>query len=163
MRRTPTAESVTDEHAPRSGPASECAAATDETDATADADGRGAADGGTDAGRADRRRVGGHLVRGVAVDAETRCGHYDTDRDVIAIRFACCGEFHPCHACHDARADHDAATWPRSRFDEQAVLCGACGRTLSVAAYLDCEHACPSCGHAFNPGCAAHADRYFDV
>jgi len=71
--------------------------------------------------------------------------------------------FYPCHACHDAVADHDAERWPRSSFDAPAILCGACGTVLSVETYLDAEHACPDCGHAFNPGCAAHADRYFDV
>lgn len=152
---------MTDEHTARSD--ADRAAAADRPGAAAGADSPGTSDSGTDDGRADRRRVGGNVVRGVAVDAATRCEHYDTDRDVIAVRFACCGEFHPCHACHEARADHDAATWPRSRFDERAVLCGACGHTLSVADYLDCEHACPDCGHEFNPGCAAHADRYFDV
>ncbi|WP_323674693.1 CHY zinc finger protein [Halorubellus sp. PRR65] len=110
-----------------------------------------------------RRTVGDREVFGVAVGPATRCAHYDTDRDVVAIRFACCERFYPCHACHDAVADHEATQWPRERFEELAVLCGACATGLSVATYLDCEHACPECGHAFNPGCAAHADRYFDV
>jgi len=109
------------------------------------------------------RVVGDERVHGVAVDAATRCAHYGTDRDVVAIRFACCERFYPCHACHDAVADHDAERWPRSSFDAPAILCGACGTVLSVETYLDAEHACPDCGHAFNPGCAAHADRYFDV
>jgi uncharacterized CHY-type Zn-finger protein len=100
-------------------------------------------------------------LRGVDVDAETRCAHYATDRDRVAIRFPCCDVFYPCHACHDARADHPPERWPRDRFDEPAVLCGACGRRLSVAAYLACGHRCPACDAAFNPGCAAHADRYF--
>lgn len=128
-----------------------------------DADDGASGRGGDERESVERRVVGGHVVRGVAVDAATRCGHYDTDRDVVAIRFACCGEFYPCHACHEERADHDAVVWARSSFDELAVLCGACGRTLSIATYLDCEHTCPACGHAFNPGCGAHADRYFDV
>jgi len=102
-------------------------------------------------------------LRGVDVDAETRCAHYDADRDRVAIRFPCCDVFHPCHACHDDRADHPPERWPRARFDEPAVLCGACGHLLGVAAYLACEHRCPACDAAFNPGCAAHADRYFAV
>lgn len=107
--------------------------------------------------------VGDVAVFGVAVDEATRCAHYDTDRDVVAIRFACCERFYPCHACHDAVADHDAARWPHERFDAPAVLCGACASILSITTYLDCGHECPECGHAFNPGCAAHADRYFHV
>ncbi|MFD1514588.1 CHY zinc finger protein [Halomarina rubra] len=100
---------------------------------------------------------------GLDVDDETRCRHYRTERDVVAMRFACCDTFYPCHACHEACADHDVERWPADRFDDPAVLCGVCRETLSVTAYLDADHACPHCGVAFNPGCAAHADRYFAV
>ncbi|MCU4924591.1 CHY zinc finger protein [Halobacteria archaeon AArc-dxtr1] len=108
------------------------------------------------------RLVGGYEVRGVQVGPETRCAHYDGERDVIALRFGCCEAFFPCHACHEAVADHEAEPWPRDRFDEPAVLCGSCGTTLTSTAYLACDHACPSCGVAFNPGCVAHYDHYFE-
>lgn len=108
------------------------------------------------------RIVGDHPVRGVAVGPETRCAHYDTERDVIALRFGCCETFYPCFECHQAVADHEAQPWPRERFDEPAVLCGVCGSTLTADAYLNCDHTCPSCGAAFNPGCEAHHDRYFE-
>ncbi|GAB7093775.1 CHY zinc finger protein [Halolamina litorea] len=55
--------------------------------------------------------VHGHEVRGVGVGPETRCGHYDSDLDVIAIRFPCCGTFYPCYECHRAVADHEAERW----------------------------------------------------
>lgn len=109
------------------------------------------------------RTVAGVRVRGVDVDGETRCAHYDTPRDVVAIAFACCETFHPCHACHDAATTHAPARWSPDKFDERAVLCGACGVRLSIETYLAAESACPACGHDFNPGCRAHADRYFDV
>lgn len=108
-------------------------------------------------------RVGGHEVRGVGVDPETRCDHYDSERDVVAIRFPCCEVFYPCFRCHEAVADHPAERWPADEFDAPAVLCGACGTALSVRAYLDCEASCPACGAGFNPGCADHYDRYFEV
>ncbi len=107
--------------------------------------------------------VGRETVRGVEVDHETRCVHYDGPRDVVALQFACCGAYYPCFRCHEAVADHDIERWPRDAFDEAAVLCGACGTTLSVRAYLYCDDACPHCGAAFNPGCANHYDRYFDI
>jgi uncharacterized CHY-type Zn-finger protein len=107
--------------------------------------------------------IAGTAVRGVDLDGETRCAHYGTARDVIAIRFRCCDEFFACSRCHDALADHDPSVWPRERFDAPAVLCGACGGVLTVERYLDCEHACPDCGAAFNPGCANHYDHYFAV
>ncbi|QCJ46013.1 CHY zinc finger protein [Haloprofundus sp. MHR1] len=102
-------------------------------------------------------------LRGVGVDADTRCEHYDTERDVIAIKFPCCGVYFPCFECHEALADHEAQRWPADRFDDPAVLCGVCGERLSVASYLDSGHTCRSCGAAFNPGCASHAQRYFDT
>ncbi|MFC6837724.1 CHY zinc finger protein [Halomarina ordinaria] len=102
-------------------------------------------------------------LRGVAVDGATRCTHYRSDRDVVALRHACCDTYYPCHACHEELADHETTPWPRERFDDPAVLCGVCRTTLSAETYLACDHACPACGAAFNPGCARHADRYFAV
>lgn len=107
--------------------------------------------------------VGGIEVRGLDVDSETRCTHYDDERDVIAIRFRCCDEYYPCYRCHEALADHDPAVHPREAFSEPAVLCGACGTELSVAGYLDCGFDCPACDAAFNPGCRRHYDRYFEI
>ncbi len=100
-------------------------------------------------------------LRGVAMDAHTRCAHYHGPRDIIAIKFPCCGVYYPCHACHDALANHPAAVWPVDRFDEPAILCGACRRTLSTRQYLACEHRCPYCSAAFNAGCMRHRALYF--
>lgn len=100
-------------------------------------------------------------LRGLQVDPETRCAHYDGARDVIAIRFACCEVYYPCFKCHRAVANHDATRWPTERRHEPAVLCGACGTTMTADTYRGADHACPHCGAAFNPGCAAHWDRYF--
>lgn len=108
-----------------------------------------------------RVTVGDTDVHGVGVDGETRCAHYATARDVIAIRFACCDRYYPCAACHAAVADHEPEPIPEAAFDAPGVLCGACGSTLTVREYLGSDHACPDCGAAFNPGCAAHYDRYF--
>ena len=102
-------------------------------------------------------------VRGVEVGPKTRCAHYHGPRDVIAIRFTCCGVFYPCHICHARTADHLPERWPRDQFDVSAVLCGECVTTLTIEQYLDAEHTCPACGAAFNPGCARHHDRYFCV
>lgn len=109
------------------------------------------------------RDVGGVAVRGIDVDPETRCAHYRTDRDVVAIRFRCCGTYYPCSECHAVVADHPPERWPTDTFDTTAVLCGVCRTELTVRAYLDCEDTCPHCEAAFNPGCRRHRDRYFVV
>lgn len=100
-------------------------------------------------------------LRGVSVDSQTRCVHYHTPRDVMAIAFPCCETFYPCRGCHEACCEHDARRWPPERFDEQAILCGVCRERLSIESYLSSNHCCPSCGVRFNPGCAKHWDRYF--
>lgn len=114
---------------------------------------------------ADERTIHGATVRGVAVGPETRCAHYHGPRDIIAIRFACCGEWYPCHACHDACTGHDVTVWPHEAWSTEAVLCGMCGHRLTIRTYLhrarDGLHACPSCNAPFNPGCARHHSRYF--
>lgn len=99
-------------------------------------------------------------VLGAVVDAETRCIHYATPLDVIAIKFPCCGEFYPCHLCHAGSAAHPAEQWPAEAQDEQAVLCGVCGHLLTIAEYARAE-ACPSCAAPFNPGCKLHWTLYF--
>lgn len=100
-------------------------------------------------------------LRGIAVDPDTRCAHYDGDRDVIAIRFACCEVYYPCFKCHRETTAHEPVRWPAGEQHVPAVLCGACGHTMTASAYLQSSHACPRCDAAFNPGCAAHHDRYF--
>lgn len=110
----------------------------------------------------DRVVVDGAEVLGVAVDPETRCAHYASERDVLAIAFPCCGTFYPCFRCHVAVADHGAEVWPASERQDRALLCGACGSRFSIEAYLDSPLACPECDAAFNPGCVDHHDRYFE-
>lgn len=100
-------------------------------------------------------------VRGVGLGSETRCAHYDSPRDVIAIRFPCCGEYYACYECHAVRTGHGAERWPAEAHDERAVLCGVCDTELTIAEYLDSDHACPVCDAAFNPGCAGHHHHYF--
>ena len=102
-------------------------------------------------------------VRGIAVDEQTRCRHYESSRDVVAIAFACCETYYACFACHAAATDHEPVRWPADRADEPAVLCGACRTTLSVETYVAEGDTCPACGAAFNPGCRRHHDRYFEL
>ncbi|HUG50573.1 MAG TPA: CHY zinc finger protein [Terrimesophilobacter sp.] len=99
-------------------------------------------------------------VLGPVVDGQTRCVHYRTELDVIAVKFACCGEFYPCHLCHAQTADHLATQWPRESYGEPAVLCGVCGHLLPITEYLGTD-SCPDCAASFNPGCKLHTERYF--
>ncbi len=99
-------------------------------------------------------------VRGPSIDDETRCVHYGTALDIVALRAPCCEAWYPCHLCHAAVADHPLEVIPRSEHHLPAALCGICRATMSVPEYLAAD-SCPSCGAAFNPGCALHAHLYF--
>jgi uncharacterized CHY-type Zn-finger protein len=100
-------------------------------------------------------------VLGSTVDDQTRCTHYRTALDVVAIRFWCCQEYYPCHLCHAESAGHPAVPWPAAERDAAAVLCGVCAHELTVREYRDAD-GCPRCGARFNPGCRLHASLYFE-
>lgn len=106
------------------------------------------------------------LRRGAALDAQGRCAHWRGPSDVVLIRFPCCPGYWGCHECHGAEAGHPARAWPANRRDEAAVLCGACGATITIRGYLAASAAdvpaCPACAHPFNPRCALHHPLYFE-
>lgn len=100
-------------------------------------------------------------LRGIEVDTETRCAHYDSEEDIIAIRFPCCDVYYPCYRCHEATTDHVPERFTQAAFDSQAIYCGRCHTTHSVDSYLESIAECPTCSAPFNPDCEAHHDRYF--
>jgi len=103
------------------------------------------------------------VVFGISLDPETRCSHYHSPLDIIAIRMRCCGHYYACKECHDAMAGHGSQTWPQAEWDQPAVLCGACGTEMSVRMYLNSANTCPACKAPFNPGCRHHYHLYFET
>ena len=102
-------------------------------------------------------------VHGLDLDPQTRCGHYHSALDIIALKMKCCGDYYACRDCHDALADHPAQVWPKAERDQPAILCGACGEELSIKAYMASGNRCPACGAGFNPGCRTHYHLYFEA
>lgn len=102
-------------------------------------------------------------VKGVDLDPQTRCAHYHTARDIIAIKMACCGTYYACRECHDALAGHEASLVPTCHWGEPGILCGACGVEITVTAYLAGNSHCPVCAAPFNPGCKTHLHLYFET
>ncbi|CDQ20545.1 Uncharacterized protein, contains Zn-finger domain of CHY type [Halobacillus karajensis] len=101
------------------------------------------------------------LVKGVEVDAQTRCAHYQSDRDIIAIKFHCCKEYYACYYCHHEQAGHPPSKWPRQQWGEKAILCGNCHHELTILEYMESKR-CPQCEHRFNENCSLHYPLYFD-
>lgn len=102
-------------------------------------------------------------VCGRLVDAETRCAHYHSSLDVIAIKFKCCGRYYACFHCHAELEDHEPVRWAASELGEPAVICGACAAEFAIREYLGSAFTCPSCGSHWNPKCASHHHLYFDM
>jgi uncharacterized CHY-type Zn-finger protein len=102
-------------------------------------------------------------VRGVNLDAQTRCRHYHGPTDIVAIKMKCCGVYYACKDCHAALADHPIEVWPESEWNQEAILCGACGAELTISQYMQSESRCPACREHFNPGCRNHYHYYFQV
>jgi uncharacterized CHY-type Zn-finger protein len=107
--------------------------------------------------------IKGIEVRGSILDDETRCSHYHSDKDRIAIRFYCCGIYYPCYQCHEEHGCAETKVWPKTQFGEKGILCGSCKQELTIAEYLNCHSVCPECGADFNPGCNLHKHLYFEV
>lgn len=101
------------------------------------------------------------IVYGQTIDDQTRCIHYRTPTDVIAIKFYCCRRYYPCHLCHEASAGHSAQQWPVSQHEQKALLCGVCSTELSISSYLAVDE-CPACSAPFNDGCRLHRHLYFE-
>lgn len=101
-------------------------------------------------------------VYGHIVDAHTRCVHYHSPLDIVALKCRTCGKFYPCYKCHNECEDHEFGRWHKDEFGEQAVLCGNCGKTLSINEYMAAEK-CPHCNSSFNSGCASHYSIYFET
>lgn len=104
-----------------------------------------------------------HIIKGSVIDKETRCIHYHTEVDRIAIKFYCCLTYFPCHLCHEEAGCGDMQVWPRDKFDQKGILCGACGKELTINTYLQGTNKCPTCQTAFNPNCKLHEKLYFAI
>ncbi|RYZ22452.1 MAG: hypothetical protein EOO16_09205 [Chitinophagaceae bacterium] len=102
-------------------------------------------------------------VKGATVDGQTRCTHYHSPLDIIAIRFRCCDTYYPCIHCHEESAGHEVQRWPESEWDRKAILCGVCRTELTIREYFACDYRCPQCAAAFNPGCRNHNHLYFET
>ena len=105
----------------------------------------------------------GHVIRGRTIDEHTRCVHYHSLLDIIAIKFKCCNEYYPCHECHKEGARHENEVWKKNEFDTRAILCGICDHEMTINEYLNCSNHCPDCNSPFNPNCDKHYHLYFEI
>ena len=100
-------------------------------------------------------------VHGLDLDPQTRCRHWHSPVDIVAIQMKCCDTYYACAECHAALADHPLAVWPRDEWHRTAILCGACRHAMTIADYMASADLCAACGAGFNPECRTHHHLYF--
>ncbi|MGG3798866.1 CHY zinc finger protein [Metabacillus fastidiosus] len=101
-------------------------------------------------------------IYGSLVDNETRCKHYHSEKDIIAIKFKCCQKYYPCYKCHEECEDHPISVWGKEEFDEFAIICGVCKKEYKISEYFHIN-GCIHCGSQFNEGCSKHYHLYFNM
>jgi uncharacterized CHY-type Zn-finger protein len=101
-------------------------------------------------------------IKGKLVDDQTRCEHYHSPLDIIAIKFKCCNEYYACHQCHEETANHKPKVWKKEEWDTKAIFCGVCKNELTIREYFHSGNQCPYCRSAFNPNCSRHYHLYFE-
>lgn len=106
-----------------------------------------------------------YRLKGQLTDSETRCVHYQTPLDIIALKFKCCETYYPCFQCHLSASSHPIVKYTQNDLYQgiKVILCGSCKTELTFAEYLSHGYHCAECGSAFNPGCALHYDLYFEL
>jgi uncharacterized CHY-type Zn-finger protein len=103
------------------------------------------------------------IIKGKTVDNETRCTHYHSVLDIIAIKFKCCETYYPCFSCHEENTHHTPQVWSKNEFDNLAILCGVCKHEMTINEYFMSDSTCPKCKAGFNPKCSNHYHLYFEI
>lgn len=107
------------------------------------------------------------VIQGKLVDGQSRCVHWHSPLDVIALKFKCCEQYYACYSCHDELTTHLVERYDiLKNKDEKVIICGVCKTELTFEDYSvgdNCETdlSCRNCEAKFNPGCKLHYDLYF--
>ncbi|SCU88745.1 LAME_0E01002g1_1 [Lachancea meyersii CBS 8951] len=109
------------------------------------------------------------VPKGLLVDNQSRCVHWNSKLDVVCFRFKCCDRYYACHSCHDFLEEHPIQRYKVANDSTtHVVLCGVCRNTMTFDQYrngLTCGSnlQCPFCSAPFNPNCKLHYNIYFDI
>ena len=101
-------------------------------------------------------------AQGLLVDHESRCVHYHSDKDIVALQCYECKKYYACYQCHNEHEAHPIQRWSVDEFDQRVVMCGVCKHQMSINEYMMVE-SCPRCQSHFNHRCKFHYHLYFEI
>ena len=99
-------------------------------------------------------------AQGLLVDDESRCVHYHSEKDIVALQCYECKKYYACYQCHDTLESHVFSPYPLILKEARPILCGSCKTLLSYEEYTE-KGTCPFCNAQFNPACQKHHSIYF--
>lgn len=100
-------------------------------------------------------------IKGLLVDDQSRCEHWKSPLDIVALRFRCCDEFYACYSCHQECTNHGVKRYSlKDAKSTTLVICGVCRLQMTFEQYHQLN--CPRCHSPFNPGCKLHYHLYFE-
>ena len=79
--------------------------------------------------------IRGINIYGKPVDQQTRCQHWHSDLDIIAIKIHCCAKNYPCFSCHEETADHSPSVSHTDVNNNTIFPCGFVSKLMSTAYY----------------------------
>ena len=100
-------------------------------------------------------------INGLLVDDQSRCQHYHSTLDIVALKCSGCLKYYACYQCHDSLEEHSFRAYPCQLKQDKVLICGVCRHEMTIEEYqqaLVCSH----CHSAFNPACSKHYDIYFE-
>lgn len=83
-------------------------------------------------------------AQGFLVDKQTRCIHYHSKLDIIALQCYDCKKYYACYRCHDSLENHLFEPYPSSLIQDKPILCGVCLNLLTYKQYKE-SLSCPFC------------------
>ena len=100
-------------------------------------------------------------IYGLLVDNESRCQHYHTELDIVALKCFGCLKYYACYQCHDSLEEHIAFELILVISSRTRSLCGVYQHEMVIDEYQEAI-VCPNCHSAFNLACSKHYDIYFE-
>ena len=78
-------------------------------------------------------------INGLLVDDQSRCQHYHSPLDIVALKCFECQKYYACYQCHDRLEAHIYRAYPCQLKQDKVLICGVCRHEMTIEEYQDVE------------------------